>query len=138
MIEVAKPLRTTKQRTAILRALESAKDFMTAQQLHDLLRADGESVGLATVYRNMQPLVDAGLVDVIITDSGEAIYRQCTTESHHHHLVCRTCGKTIQFPPPELEEWANTIARENGFTQIEHTMEIFGSCPECSAASASK
>ncbi len=138
MIDVAKPLRTTKQRTAILRALKSAEDFMTAQQLHDLLRADGESVGLATVYRNMQPLVDAGLVDVIITDSGEAIYRQCTTDSHHHHLVCRACGKTIEFLPPELEEWANKIAHENGFTEIEHTMEIFGLCPECSTTSASK
>lgn len=138
MIVVAKPLRTTKQRTAILGALESAQDFITAQQLHDLLRADGESVGLATVYRNMQPLVDAGLVDVIITDSGEAIYRQCTTGSHHHHLVCRTCGKTIEFLPPELEGWANKVAEENGFTEIEHTLEIFGLCPDCSASSAAK
>lgn len=124
-----KPIRTTKQRTAILAALKSAQDFMTAQQLHDTLKADGESVGLATVYRNMQPLVDAGLVDVIITDSGEAIYRQCDTSDHHHHLVCRECGKTVEFLAPKLESWAHEVADRNGFTQIQHTMEIFGLCP---------
>lgn len=123
-------LRTTRQRTAILAALEQAADFMTAQQLHDLLKADGESVGLATVYRNMQPLVDAGLVDVIITDSGEAIYRQCESTDHHHHLVCRECGKTVEFLAPQLEQWAHSIAAKNGFTGISHTMEIFGQCPD--------
>lgn len=130
-----KPIRTTKQRTAILAALESAEDFMTAQQLHDLLKADGESVGLATVYRNMQPLVDAGLVDVIITDTGEAIYRQCNTADHHHHLVCRVCGKTVEFLAPKLETWAHEVADSNGFTSIQHTMEIFGLCPDHGADS---
>lgn len=124
-------IRTTKQRTAILKALSQAQDFMTAQQLHELLKADGESVGLATVYRNMQPLVDAGLVDVIVADNGEAIYRQCSTDSHHHHLVCRQCGKTIEFKAPNLEDFAHQVAAQNGFTDIEHTMEIFGFCPEC-------
>ena len=131
-----KPIRTTKQRTAILAALNNADDFMTAQQLHDLLKSDGESVGLATVYRNMQPLVDAGLVDVIITDSGEAIYRQCATDAHHHHLVCRECGKTIEFLAPQLESWAHEVAENNGFTAIQHTMEIFGLCPAHSSSEA--
>lgn len=124
-------IRTTKQRTAILKALTEADDFMTAQQLHELLKADGESVGLATVYRNMQPLVDAGLVDVIVADNGEAIYRQCSTGDHHHHLVCRSCGKTVEFAAPELEKMAHSVADQNGYTGIQHTMEIFGYCPEC-------
>lgn len=133
---MTKQIRTTKQRTAILKALKNAQDFMTAQQLHDLLKADGESVGLATVYRNMQPLVDAGLVDVIITDSGEAIYRQCDTADHHHHLVCRECGATVEFLAPKLEDWAHEVAKKNGFSNVQHTMEIFGLCPEHTSASA--
>ncbi|MCT1557154.1 transcriptional repressor [Helcobacillus massiliensis] len=127
---MTKVVRQTRQRTAILNCLATERDFMTAQQLYDLLRDDDQPVGLATVYRNLQSLVDAGLVDVLITDEGEAIYRQCRIEEHHHHLLCRVCGHTIEFVAPELERWAHRIAQENGFTDLHHTMEIYGLCPK--------
>lgn len=128
------PIRRTRQRTAVQSALESREDFMSAQQLHDLLRQQGESVGLTTVYRSLQALADSGDVDSLVTDEGETVYRRCSPE-HHHHLVCRTCGRTVEIAGPAVETWADAMAREHGFTDISHTLELFGLCAACSAAS---
>jgi Fur family ferric uptake transcriptional regulator len=122
--------RNTRQRTAILDALGRQDDFRSAQQIHEQMRADGETVGLATVYRNLQTMAHGGQVDVLVTDDGESIYRQCAQSGHHHHLVCRECGRTVEFQAPQVEDWAGRVAREHGFTDIDHTMEIFGLCPE--------
>ncbi|UQN30415.1 Fur family transcriptional regulator [Brachybacterium kimchii] len=122
--------RNTRQRTAILDALGRQDDFRSAQQIHEQMRADGETVGLATVYRNLQTMSQGGQVDVLVTDDGESIYRQCAESGHHHHLVCRECGRTVEFQAPQVEDWARRVAREHGFTEVDHTMEIFGLCPE--------
>lgn len=125
------PIRQTRQRTAILECLGDACDFMTAQQLHDQLRENEQPVGLATVYRNLTSLVEQGLVDMIITDEGEAIYRQCEIEEHHHHLLCRVCGHAVEFVSLQLEELAHGIAEKAGYIDLHHRMEIFGLCPDC-------
>ncbi|PWH05631.1 transcriptional repressor [Brachybacterium endophyticum] len=121
--------RNTRQRTAILDALGRQDDFRSAQQIHEQMRAEGETVGLATVYRNLQSMAHGGQVDVLVTDDGESIYRQCAQSSHHHHLVCRECGRTVEFQAPQVEDWAHRVADEHGFVDIDHTMEIFGLCP---------
>lgn len=123
-------LRQTRQRAAVSVVLAQVDDFRTAQELHDLLRQRGESVGLTTVYRTLQALADAGEVDVLRTDDGEAAYRRCSAR-HHHHLVCRQCGRTVEVEQPALERWAAQVAAEHGFTEITHTLEIFGVCPDC-------
>ncbi|MCG7308638.1 Fur family transcriptional regulator [Brachybacterium sp. ACRRE] len=128
--------RNTRQRTAILDALGRQDDFRSAQQIHEQMRADGETVGLATVYRNLQTMAHGGQVDVLVTDDGESIYRQCAESGHHHHLVCRECGRTVEFQAPQVEDWARRVAREHGFTDVDHTMEIFGLCPEHSGAAS--
>lgn len=124
------PVRQTRQRTAVKAALEGRDEFMSAQQLHDLLRHQGDSVGLTTVYRSLQALADAGEVDLLVTDDGETVYRRCSPE-HHHHLVCRSCGRTVEIAGPAVETWADAIASEHGFTQISHTLELFGLCRDC-------
>jgi Fur family ferric uptake transcriptional regulator len=124
--------RQTRQRAAVRAALESRSDFMSAQQLHDLLRQQGEAVGLTTVYRTLQALADAGEVDQLQTDDGEAAYRRCSPE-HHHHLVCRTCGRTEEIAAHAVESWADAVAREHGYTEISHTVELFGRCGDCSS-----
>ena len=106
---------------------------MSAQQPHDLLRQQGDSVGLTTVYRSLQALADAGEVDPLVTDDGETVYRRCSPE-HHHHLVCRSCGRTVEIAGPAVETWADAIARQHGFTSISHTIELFGLCSSCSSA----
>jgi Fur family transcriptional regulator, ferric uptake regulator len=125
-------LRSTRQRTAIARLLDQLDDFRSAQELHEELRKRGEAIGLTTVYRTLQSLADAGEVDVLRTDSGEAIYRQCSSH-HHHHLVCRSCGRTVEVEGPAVESWANRVAAEHGFAEVSHTMEIFGTCGDCAS-----
>ncbi len=124
--------RTTKQRTAVVSALETIDEFRSAQQIHALLSERGEHVGLTTVYRALQALSADGDIDVIITDDGEAQYRLCS-HGHHHHLVCRECGTTVEVAGPTVERWADRIAEEHGFTRPQHTIEITGLCPACTA-----
>ena len=103
-----------------------------AQELHEQLRHQGEKVGLATVYRSLQGLSDSGLVDVVRTAAGESAYRRCST-GHHHHLVCRSCGRAVEVEGPAVEHWADKVAAANGFTDVSHTLEIFGTCGSCTA-----
>lgn len=125
------PLRNTWQRAAVLEMLDNLTQFTSAQDIHARLRDSGSAVGLTTVYRTLQSLADASQVDVIRADDGEAMYRRCTAE-HHHHLVCRLCGKTIEVDSPVVESWAEDVAARHGFRDIKHTLEIDGICPACS------
>lgn len=76
---------------------------------------------MTNVYRTLQVLADAGGVDVLRTDEGESVYRQCSA-GHHHHLVCRTCGRTVEVAGPAVERWADQVAAEHGFTDVRHTV----------------
>jgi Fur family transcriptional regulator, ferric uptake regulator len=125
--------RSTQQRSAIRSLLSQADGFHSAQELHLMLRDRGTKVGLTTVYRALQALVDAGHVDVMRPPSGELLYRRCSSD-HHHHLVCRNCGKTVEVVGPAIEDWATSIAAEHGFRDIDHTFEVFGSCPSCATS----
>ncbi|MEP7763635.1 Fur family transcriptional regulator [Sanguibacter sp. 25GB23B1] len=124
----------TKQRAAITDLLDSVADFRSAQQLHELLRARGESTGLATVYRTLQNLADGGEVDILQTIEGENLYRRCARTEHHHHLVCRSCGATVEIDGPTVESWAALVGSQHGFSDIEHTIELFGTCSACTSA----
>jgi Fur family ferric uptake transcriptional regulator len=130
---VPAPGRSTRQRTAVTSLLDETEDFVSAQQLHDRLRHRGDSVGLTTVYRTLQSLAETGQVDVVRTDEGEAVYRRCSSGSHHHHLVCRGCGTAVEVEGPAVEAWAEKVAAEHGFIGVEHTLEIFGTCANCAA-----
>lgn len=122
--------RSTRQRRAVVAILEDLDGFASAQEIHDILKKRGESVGLSTVYRSLQSLAVASEIDVLRNDDGEVLYRQCSA-GHHHHLVCRTCGRTVEVDGPTVERWADRIAAENGFSDVAHTLEIFGTCSEC-------
>jgi len=124
-------VRSTRQRAAVLSALAEVDDFRSTQELHDYLRRRGDAVGLTTVYRTLQALAEAGEVDVIVREDGESVYRQCSN-THHHHLVCRNCGRTVEVEGPAVERWATRVAEEHGFTEVSHTLEIFGVCSACS------
>jgi Fur family ferric uptake transcriptional regulator len=125
-------IRSTRQRAAVVAVFDGLDGFHSAQEVHARLRAAGDTVGLSTVYRAVQALVDDGELDSIRTDSGEAVYRRCSTK-HHHHLVCRHCGRTVEVAGPAVERWADRVAGEHGFTDVSHTLEIFGTCTACSA-----
>jgi Fur family ferric uptake transcriptional regulator len=128
---VTAPQRATRQRTAVAEALADANGFRSAQELHEELRRTGASVGLTTVYRHLQALSDSGGVDVLRADDGEARYRACPTVDHHHHLVCRSCGASVEVAGPAVELWAEAVAAEHGYTDVTHTVEVFGTCRAC-------
>ena len=84
--------RATRQRAAVAAVLDSVGEFRSAQELHALLRHGGENVGLTTVYRTLTALAQAGAVDTILREDGEALYRRCDETAHHHHLGAGTAA----------------------------------------------
>ncbi|MDA0564032.1 transcriptional repressor [Streptomonospora sp. S1-112] len=122
------------RRETVRQALTESSGFRSAQDLYADLRSEGSKIGLTTVYRALQALSDSGEVDVLRTDDGEAVYRACITDSHHHHLVCRGCGKAVEIEGPMVERWADSVGTQHGFTDITHTVEVFGTCADCAAA----
>jgi len=126
--------RGTRQAQALAVVLASMPGFCSAQEIHAELRRKDEQVGLTTVYRHLQALSEAGDVDSIRDDNGEILYRRCETTAHHHHLTCRSCGRSVEVEGKVVEQWAERVAAEAGFTQVGHTVELFGQCPDCGAA----
>ena len=126
-------IRITKQRASIEGFLAGREDFLTAQQVHDHLRTSGHTIGLATVYRTLQGLAEQGDLDVLRTEENEAAYRRCSA-THHHHLVCRSCGKVVEVVDHTVERWASKVAAEHGFTAVDHWVEVTGLCADCSRA----
>ena len=110
--------RGTRQAQALAVALENLPGFCSAQEIHAELRRKGEHVGLATVYRHLQALSEQGSIDAIRDASGETLYRQCGTSVHHHHLTCRNCGRSVEVEGRAVEQWAEKVAAEAGFTDV--------------------
>jgi Fur family ferric uptake transcriptional regulator len=126
-------VRGTKQASVVAAALTGLPGFRSAQEIHAVLRRQGETVGLTTVYRHLQVLSEQGAIDTIRDPSGEALYRQCGSTGHHHHLTCRVCGRSVEVEGRAVEQWAERVAAEAGFTSVDHTVELFGLCPDHSA-----
>jgi Fur family ferric uptake transcriptional regulator len=122
--------RNTWQKDAVKHALSEASGFVSAQQLHQVLHAHGSTIGLATVYRALADLAGNADADSITATDGQLLYRACTT-NHHHHLICRQCGKTVEIDGGRVEAWAELIANEHGFVETTHTIELFGLCRGC-------
>jgi Fur family ferric uptake transcriptional regulator len=117
-------------------ALDSLPGFCSAQQIHAELRSRGEHIGLTTVYRHLQVLSEDGRVDAIRDASGETLYRRCRSDAHHHHLTCRQCGRSVEVEGRAVERWAEQVAAEAGFTDVGHTVELFGLCPDCGSGAS--
>jgi Fur family ferric uptake transcriptional regulator len=128
--------RNTWQREAVRQALDASSDFVSAQRLHARLHDAGSPIGLATVYRALGDLAAEGDADSLQSPDGEALYRTCATGGHHHHLMCRVCGKTVEIAADEVESWAHDVAARNGFTAPSHVVDVFGLCAECTRRAA--
>ena len=122
--------RNTPQKAAVKHALSESTGFVSAQQLHQTLKKHGSTIGLATVYRTLADLAQSGEADSLQSKDAEVLYRACTT-SHHHHLICRECGLTLEIEAQKLEKWADEVAGEHGFTSPSHNIDIFGICKAC-------
>ena len=130
-------VRTTRQAVAVEKVLRDADGFRTAQEVFDEVRRRGHGIGLTTVYRHLNLLAENGSADVVHRADGESQYRLCgdpgevsAPGGHHHHVVCRVCGRSVEVSGPEVETWAARVAAEAGYTEVTHTLEVFGLCPE--------
>ena len=125
----------TARQDSIRQALAAAGTFVSAQDLHARLRSAGHRIGLTTVYRALAAMAQGGEADVLTAD-GQQAYRVCGSGEHHHHLVCRSCGKTVEVSGPSVERWAKAVGSEHAFVDVTHTVEVFGTCADCAAAPA--
>ncbi len=123
--------RNTWQSEAIRKTLAAQTRFVSAQQLHETLKQQGKSIGLATVYRQLTTLVEADEVDVMQSLEGESLYRTCETEGHHHHLICTVCGRVDDVSAPEVEQWVDRIRQSHGFKVSSHVANVYGTCEDC-------
>jgi Fur family ferric uptake transcriptional regulator len=119
--------------------MAAADGFRTAKELYAELRRRGDRIGLTTVYRHLNLLAEQGRADVVRRGDGEWQFRLCGphhasgADDHHHHVVCRACGRSVEVTEPAVEAWAERVASAAGYTEISHTLEVFGLCPEHSA-----
>jgi Fur family ferric uptake transcriptional regulator len=127
--------RSTRQRSAVLRVLHDAPDFVSARELHEALTAEGSAVGLTTVYRTLRMLERDGRVDVVRDKAGERLYRPRPVDGHRHYLVCRRCGLSRAVEAEAVEHWADDVAADTGFAEVEHTVELTGICDHCQGKS---
>ena len=124
-------LKATLPRRRILEILEDNEDrHVSADDVYDRLRASGESIGLATVYRVLTQFEQAGLVIRHKFDGGSAVFELAAGE-HHDHLVCVRCNRVTEFIDDIIEERQRNIAADNGFAMTDHSLVIYGVCTDC-------
>ncbi|MFJ8471213.1 Fur family transcriptional regulator [Kitasatospora sp. NPDC094011] len=125
--------RLTPQRAEVLRALAACEDFVSAQLLHAGLLVTGSRVGLSTVYRTLTALAAVGRADVVRDTNGERLFRHRPGADHRHYLICRRCGLSRPVDSAPVEAWAERLAATSGFADVQHTVELAGTCPDCHA-----
>jgi Fur family transcriptional regulator, ferric uptake regulator len=125
-----KGVRATARRLEVLEELARERDDVTAQELWSRLRERDSRAGLATVYRTLSLLSDAGVVDVLSHHGGEQCYRLCG-EAHHHHLLCERCHRVVEVEECDLGDWLDAVAQHHGFVATDHRVEIVGLCADC-------
>ena len=123
--------RNTRQGQAVFQALSQNSEFRSAQKIHADMVAQGQKIGLATVYRNLRALAEDGDIDMLMAPDGESLYRMCDLDHHHHHLVCRQCLRSEEISGENMESVLASLVESHGFTNLEHSLEIFGICPAC-------
>ncbi|QIQ01012.1 Fur family transcriptional regulator [Streptomyces liangshanensis] len=123
--------RRTAQRATVLAALVAHGGFTSAQALHARLSATGERVGLSTVYRTLTALADAGRADLVRDPGGERRFRYRPSAEHQHYLLCRHCGLGVPVDAVLVEAWAARITETCGYADVQHTVELTGTCPDC-------
>ncbi|MCQ2508748.1 MAG: transcriptional repressor [Dorea sp.] len=135
----AKGLKVTTQRLLVLEVLATHKDsHMTAEDIYEFVKEDYPEIGLATIYRTVQLLLEMQLVDRINLDDGCIRYEIGENldgdedHHHHHHLICKTCGRVISYKDDLLDTLEKHIEEAIGFKVLDHELKFYGQCKDCS------
>lgn len=121
-------LKQTKQREKIVKLFLDIDTHMSAESLHVALKDEGENIGLATIYRTLNLLADAGLAVSRSFQDGKNVYEILHPDEHHDHLVCLDCGEIIEFENEKIEELQTQVAKQFGFDLVNHRLDLFGRC----------
>ncbi len=121
----------TRQRDRVAEAVLTSDEHLSAEQIRRRLREAGEAVGLATIYRTLDLLVESGLVRAHDFGQGYRRFEPMPAQAHHDHLICLRCGKVEEFAHDRLERMLPIIADEYGFQPERHRVEIYGVCGPC-------
>mgnify|MGYP001216855334 CR=1 FL=1 len=127
----SRKLKQTKQRQLIIEAFLELGGHISAEDLHDYIRKLGKNIGLATIYRTLNLLKEAQVVNQKQFSDGRAVYEVDPPGSHHDHLVCLKCNKVVEFQNDEIERLQEEVAKENGFVLASHSLDLFGYCEQC-------
>jgi Fur family ferric uptake transcriptional regulator len=122
--------RITQPRLAVIRAMLEDKGYSRPYEIHERAASYCPSVGLVTVYRTLDLMVQMGLARRIHTDDGCHSY-VVTSNGHRHHLVCRQCGATVEFDGCDLSAFLARVSRETGYQIDDHLLELVGLCSAC-------
>ena len=132
-----KGLKVTTQRLAVLTVLSQKTDsHLTAEEIYDLVRVEHPEIGLATVYRTIQLLLELKIIDRIHLDDGYVRYElgnvfEDEDGHHHHHLICVKCGRVTSFQGDLLEEFEKSMEEQTGFMIQDHDVKLYGYCADC-------
>lgn len=132
-----KGLKVTEQRLAVLTVLSQRTDsHLTAEEIYDLVRVSSPKIGLATVYRTIQVLLELNIIDRIYLDDGCVRYElghvyESVDSHHHHHLICTRCGRVMSFQGDLLEEFEQKMEEQTGFQIHDHDVKLYGYCADC-------
>jgi Fur family transcriptional regulator, ferric uptake regulator len=121
----------TKPREQISQILRDEPRFLTAAEIHRRLDLASAKVSLSTVYRTLDHLVAKGAVTSRVDAEGEASFMHCEPLRHHHHAICRTCGRVVDLDCDAAEQFAAALRERHGFELDGHAMEFFGRCSQC-------
>ena len=120
----------TRPREQISSVLRKERRYLSAAEIHTLLKKSRAQVSLSTIYRTLEFLQTKGEASSRIDAHGEATYVTCAP-THHHHAICRTCGKVEEVACEAIERLAQDLVGHHGFALDDHAMEFFGRCAAC-------
>lgn len=128
----AQGYKITAQRKTIIKAFVKAKNhLLSAEKVYEWIKEHEKTIDLSTIYRNIEIMMNIGVLKKISLDDHVDQYKLSVTNEHHHHIVCVSCGKSEIFKECPVAHIEKTLVDKIGFTPIEHKLEIIGYCQEC-------
>lgn len=124
-------LKHTEQRDTILKAFLETRDHLSTEELHRLVQKRDPKIGFTTVYRTLKLFSECGLASEVAFHDGIARYEHQHNRRSHHHMVCTTCGSSVEFFSPEVDKAEQEIGKKFKYETTRHTFQIYGLCEEC-------
>ena len=124
-------LKHTDQRDTILRTFVETREHLSIEELHRLVKKRDPKIGITTVYRTLKLLTECGLASEVAFHDGVARYEHQHNRRSHHHMVCTSCGSSVEFFSPEVDKIELEVGRKFHFDTTRHTFQIYGLCEDC-------